>query len=126
MNEIFVNTIVMVLGTVITALVSIAMAWIRSHVQSEKVEGALERLEMASMAVVQEMEQTIVQEMKSGGAWNQDSIAKIQSISQQKIKSMLGDPACEIISAAGMELDDWIKELTEQAVYHIRNVRKMP
>lgn len=120
MNEMILNGVVMILGTMMTAMLSIALAWVREKIKSEKINDALEKLEKASAAVVEELEQTIVQQMKQEQSWNRESIAKIRDIGQGKIKNMLGDPACHVIRAAGLELDEWIREYTEQAVYRIR------
>lgn len=82
-----------ILLALLSLLAALAARWVNAHVSNLYLRGALLRLDDAVYAVVRELHQTLVPELRAAakdGSISTAEAAKLQAIAAEKLRSYLG------------------------------------
>lgn len=118
------NALLVGAGTVLTLVLAWAApklrAWLAVKVTNETAAGIMERLSDFVFSVVGELNQTIVADLRTSGAWNKAEAAKVKQIALDKVTSYLGPEgvktALEILGISNATLQALIATFIESQV----------
>ena len=123
MEHVLIDVAGTVLQAVLLGLVAIAIAWLKSKVKSERLLNALTELEQAAEITVGELQQTVVfglKEAAADGKLSKEEIAELGQMSLSLVKARMSGAAQNLITAAGMDLNDLIRAQVEKQVLALK------
>jgi len=123
MEHVLIDVAGTVLQAILLGLVAIAIAWLKSKVKSERLLNALTELEQAAEITVGELQQTVVfglKEAAADGKLSKEEIAELGQMSLSLVKARMSGAAQDLITAAGMDLNDLIRAQVEKQVLALK------
>ena len=123
MEHVLIDVAGTVLQAVLLGLVAVAIAWLKSKVKSERLLNALTELEKAAEITVGELQQTVVfglKEAAADGKLSKEEIAELGQMSLSLVKARMSGAAQNLITAAGMDLNDLIRAQVEKQVLALK------
>ena len=115
-QEILNETIISIIGLVISALGALLIKWVSSKIKNEKLNKLVNDAYTIVSNGVSYVYQTYVENRKGTDLWDQDAmdIAKQQAIDY--VKNHLSKDMMNWLNASGVDIEQWIKEQIEIAV----------
>lgn len=126
MNEVIIQGMIGICATVITGAISIMIAFLQKKIKSERIDQALQRLELFSTATVSDLQQTLVNQIKSkspDGKLNGENIAWLKEESTRRVLEMLDGPAAALLHSVGVDLQMVIASFVERTVLQLSDKR---
>lgn len=115
-QEILNETIISVIGLIVSALGALLIKWVSSKIKNEKLNKLINDAYTIVSNGVSYVYQTYVENRKGTDLWDQDAmdIAKQQAIDY--VKNHLSKDMMNCLNASGIDIEQWIKEQIEIAV----------
>jgi hypothetical protein len=112
-------------STVVTAIVGLALSWVRDRAKSQRVKDALGRIDDAAEAAVRDVSNTLVDGLRKDGALTPDARAKLKEAAVEKIRASLGrlnvDGMRGVLGfQSDKELVEFLETKVEQAVFDMK------
>jgi hypothetical protein len=91
--------VVNLVGLVLTYLLAQASAWLQERIHNERVTAVLDRLDVEASVAVSELNQTVVQGLKTtaANAWTADAAREIRDQAIEAIRMRLGPAAMRVL-----------------------------
>ena len=108
----------------LTGLLILLFTWIKKNTKSVNVKSAIDLLEQAATDTVGELQQTLVngwKEVNEDGKLTDAEVDMLKLRSLSMVKSRIGPAAQEVISAAGIGLEDRINAAVQAAITAQKN-----
>ena len=108
----------------LVGLLALLFTWIRKNTKSDTVKSAIDLLEQAATDTVGELQQTLVEGWKGANADGKLTDAEIEALKRKSlslVKSRIGPSAQEVITAAGIGLEDRINAAVQAAITAMKN-----
>ena len=115
------------IGAALTWCLAKVAAYVHAHTNNTIVNGIMSRLDSSAVAVVKEIQQTVVDDLKAGkhGILTADDALNIKSHAMAKVKAYWGEQGIakmmEILGLSSPELDAMLSSKIESAVHDLRN-----
>lgn len=88
--------------------------------KSKKLDKYTDMLYDAVTAVVKDIYQTIVQEIKGGDQWTDEKKAEVFELAKSKIIAALSTDGYKFLKTVNTDFDDWMGSLIESALYDLK------
>lgn len=124
MENMLIETIGLILGTIITGLIGIGFALLNKYVNSGNLKDALIMMEQACNRTAGQLQQNLVNDLKEAsvdGKLTKEEIERIGLNSLNIVKSEMSDSAKKAIEAAGLDLNTLIQNQIEAWVAMAHN-----
>ncbi len=108
----------------LVGLLALLFAWIKKNTKSDTVKSAIDLLEQAAKDTVGELQQTLVdgwKEANADGKLTDDEVYRLKKESLSLVKKRIGPAAQEVISTAGIDLEDRIMAGIQAAITEMKN-----
>ena len=116
-------------GTLVTALLSMALNAVRRYFKIAAADRALERLERIVTLTVHEVEQTIAPSIRAAaedGVISPDEAKMIKRVAMKRAKDILGDKGMKELKASSGDLEQLLHVAIEAKVRQMRVSESMP
>lgn len=114
MKEIILDHIIDLVFTIISViLVPMLSKWLRSKTQNERLRSMIEDIEVNVQTVVDYMEQTVVQTMKTSKEWNSENQAIVLKDAVSRIFDSILDSTKKTLEDNQIDITDYIASHVE-------------
>lgn len=126
-NVIFEN-MVQIFATMLIMLIGVLGTWLTAQIgKAQKlgnIEDAVEGVIKMAQLTAQELQQTVAEELKNANADNKltkEEIERLGGLLLDKTKEKLSAPACELLDAAGADIEAIIRGAGEAWIQRLKS-----
>ena len=128
MTNVILENIVNIVATLLIMLIGVLGTWLTAQISRTQrlgnIKVAVEGVVNMAQLTAQELQQTVVEELKHANADNKltkEEIEKLGLLLLEKTKEKLSVPTCELLNAAGVDMEAIIRGAGEAWIQQIKS-----